>query len=388
LQGRRPLPFGGLPRLRSTVETYGYPAGGRQISSTRGVVSRIEVQYYTHPQNELHLVVQTDAAINPGNSGGPVVQDGQVVGVAFQAATDLQNVGYFIPTEVVHHFLQDAADGHYRGFPTLGARVQNLENPAARRRAGMAPGQSGVMIDWIYPDSAAARHLQVGDVLLAVNGVEVANDGSVSLPPHPAFPSDGGPTAQGEHLRMDLMALIDRVQVGERITVRVLRQGQVLDLDLELTPWAGMARFGAQHDQRPRYLVYGGLVFMALNLELLQTFGAEWRQKADKLLLHEYYLRPYEDPEQGRHEKVILLRRLDHPVNANLSWFQNLPVETLNGEVVLGLNDLAERLERHQGRHQVFTFTGNRLAVLEREAAEAAGPEILERYGVPADRHL
>ncbi|MGC9036528.1 MAG: trypsin-like peptidase domain-containing protein, partial [Verrucomicrobiia bacterium] len=38
-EGLEPLEIGELPKVRSTVITYGYPAGGEQISYTRGVVS-------------------------------------------------------------------------------------------------------------------------------------------------------------------------------------------------------------------------------------------------------------------------------------------------------------------------------------------------------------
>ena len=44
----------------------GFPTGGTQISVTRGVVSRIDVDGHSV------LRIQIDAAINPGNSGGPV----------------------------------------------------------------------------------------------------------------------------------------------------------------------------------------------------------------------------------------------------------------------------------------------------------------------------
>ncbi len=128
LAGVPALGFGKLPALRSTVETYGYPGGSRQIATTRGVVSRIEVELYTHSGADNHLAVQTDAAINPGSSGGPVVQDGSVVGVAFQAAPDLENVGFFIPPEVIEHFLTDVSDGVYDGYPELGASSSTLES--------------------------------------------------------------------------------------------------------------------------------------------------------------------------------------------------------------------------------------------------------------------
>ena len=56
-----------------------------------------------------HLACQIDAAINPGNSGGPVLQNGKVVGVAFQGYSGdvAQNVGYMIATPVLQHFLED-----------------------------------------------------------------------------------------------------------------------------------------------------------------------------------------------------------------------------------------------------------------------------------------
>lgn len=374
LSGRVPLPFGGLPPVRSTVETFGYPAGGREISSTRGVVSRIEMQDYTHPGNERHLAAQTDAAINPGNSGGPVVQEGKVVGVAFQAAPDLQNVGYFIPTEVVHHFRTDVARGEYRGFPGLGVRLQNMENPAARRVAGMAPGESGAAVDLVYPETSAEGHLLPGDVILAVDGQVVANDCTV-------LDADSG-------LRVDLLVLVDRHQVGDNLQLRILRQGAHVELELPLKGWRASGRHANQHDARPRYYVYGGLVFVPLDLEMLKTFGPNWRSTGDKVLLHEFLIRPYKDLDQWRKERVVLLRRLDHPVNAAMAWYQNLAIERVNGQGINGLADLIDALAVNRDPFHVFEFSSDRIAVLNRVEAERANPEILELYGVPRDRNL
>lgn len=385
LEGRPTLSFGGLPRLRSTVETFGYPAGGRQLSSTRGVVSRIELQTYSHPANELHLSVQTDAAINPGNSGGPVIQDGRVVGVAFQASPDLQNVGYFIPTEVIHHFRADAANEVYRGFPSLGVRVQHLENPAARRACGMAPDESGVVVDLVYPLTAADGALQRGDVILEVEGVRVANDGSVELPHHPALPPDPD---GGDLLRVDLLGLVDRYHIDDRLHLRVLRGGERTSLEVVLTQWPAQLKFAAQHDRRPRYLVYGGYVFVPLDYEMMRTFGSDWRSKAEKVLLYEFDQRPYADLDWWRHEQVVLLRRLDHPVNIGAYWSQNLVVQQLDGRPVTSLGDLAARLGTGEGTHHVLECAGSRLVVVDRLAANAANDEILERYGVPMDRNL
>lgn len=53
-----------LPKLDENVTCVGFPQGGTQISVTRGVVSRIDVN------SQYVLRIQIDAAINSGNSGG------------------------------------------------------------------------------------------------------------------------------------------------------------------------------------------------------------------------------------------------------------------------------------------------------------------------------
>jgi len=85
---------GDLPRMRDRVVIGGYPIGGNEISFTAGVVSRIDVDFYSQSGIK-NLMVQTDAAINPGNSGGPVfdAESGDLVGVATQYNTEGESLG-------------------------------------------------------------------------------------------------------------------------------------------------------------------------------------------------------------------------------------------------------------------------------------------------------
>src|SRR6266404_5315947 len=146
-----PLELGDLPKVRSAVITYGYPAGGEEISYTRGVVSRIELETYAHIGNRRLLSAQTDAAINPGNSGGPVLQDERVVGVAFQGIPDLQSTGFFIPPPVIEHFMKDIEDKKYDGFPQAGMRVVPLQNPAYRSVLKLPDNNVGARVDGLLP---------------------------------------------------------------------------------------------------------------------------------------------------------------------------------------------------------------------------------------------
>ncbi len=367
------LEFAGMPLLGSTVETLGFPVGGTRVSSTRGVVSRIEDQVYVHSGADRHLAVQTDAAINPGNSGGPVIQNGNVVGVAFQAMFELESTGWFIPIEVIQRFLEDVSDGRYDGYPELGVVTSNLENPAARRGIGLGPNDSGVRVESVWPGSSAAGHLQPRDALVAVDGRPIALDGTVS---------DGDE-------RFPFGLLVDRRQIGQTVNLTVLKNGERLDLPVTLRGFEPAQRHRRAYDRMPRYFVYAGLVFVPLELETLITLGDDWLAHADRALLYEFLLRPLEDPSQLRRERIILLRRLDHAVNANLAWFRNQVVESVNGRRIDSIEDLIEALEGAMGPHQIIEFsTFRRIAVLDRVEAESANPEILERYGVSKDRGL
>src|SRR5690606_12633997 len=104
--GTLPIPLGTLPHLSEQVSVCGYPVGGERISITQGIVSRIDLVQYAQSQRRL-LAVQIDAAINQGNSGGPVIQDGVLIGVAFQALDDAEKIGYVIAVPVIEHFLED-----------------------------------------------------------------------------------------------------------------------------------------------------------------------------------------------------------------------------------------------------------------------------------------
>jgi len=252
--GLESLRFGDLPKVRSAVVTYGYPAGGEQISYTRGVVSRVELQNYAHSGNRAFLTVQTDAAINPGNSGGPVVQEDMVVGVAFQGMPGLENTGFFIPPPVIQHFLKDIEDGQYGGFPMAGIRVVPLQNPAYRRYLKLTDNDEGARVDSLLPISATERLIRPDDVLLRVGRYEVGSDGTVLY----------------EGNRVSASAAFQTAQRGEALPLKVWRQGKETEISLPMNVYSGDRAVGNQYDVLPRYFVYGGLVFTPLSLDYMR----------------------------------------------------------------------------------------------------------------------
>ncbi len=178
-----PLKLGGIPALESTVSAYGYPIGGERMSVTTGIVSRVDFQLYTHSSVDQHLAIQISAQINPGNSGGPVMQDGKVVGVAFQGYSGdvAQGVAYMIPTPVINRFLKDIRNGQYDEYPDLAITYAKLQNPAQRKFLGLKDDDRGVLVGSVVASGPSDGVLKSGDVLLSIDGHPIASDANVEI---------------------------------------------------------------------------------------------------------------------------------------------------------------------------------------------------------------
>ena len=79
------------------------------------------------------------------------------------------------------HFLEDVnRNGKFSGFCNLGIRWQPIESDHMRTYFKLAPKQTGVLISRILKLSCSFGWLQRGDVLMALDGTQVADDGTVS----------------------------------------------------------------------------------------------------------------------------------------------------------------------------------------------------------------
>ncbi len=370
-EGLVPLEIGDLPEVRSTVVTYGYPAGGEQISYTRGVVSRVELQPYVNIGNRSLLAVQTDAAINPGNSGGPVIQDDKVVGVAFQGQPGLENAGFFIPPNVMKHFLKDIEDGKYHGFPQAGIKLTETFNPAMRASLKLPDEDKGARIDAIVPDSTKEL-LKVDDVLLKVGDFPVSSDGTI--------------TYRGNIVNMGMA--VGEYQHGEKVPMVIWRDGKELAIELPAYVLTDDLSTGNQYTL-PRYFVYGGMVFTPLSRDYLNTLGRTWMESISQDIMAELFYRRDMEPDKKRSEPIMLADVLTHPVNANFEMKGRVMVDKINGIRIDRLEDVIRAFESNPGAQHLLEFSPmNHLEGLDRALAEQANPEILKQFGIPSDRRL
>jgi S1-C subfamily serine protease len=360
----KPLEIGELPRLQDKVAVLGYPVGGDNISITEGVVSRIEPILYTHSGKFL-LSVQIDAAINPGNSGGPVVKDGKIVGIAFQNMSGEQSMGYIVPATVVNHFLKDVKDGQFDGFPDIDVDICTMENPDLRKWALMGDEQTGVLVTHIPEPESKKGVFKTNDVIMEMDGVKIANDGSV-------------PFRSGELIFFG--HLIWSKYIGDKCKFKILREGKPLEFEYILSS-VGKLVPHRTYDILPSYYIFGGLLFAPLTENYLDTWG-NWSKAPPEFVT----LATRGEITETQDQVLVLSGVLADDVNMGYQSIRYVTVKTLNSEKVKNLRDFITKIEDKKTGFCEILLTDNNKIVLDVEKARKATPIILQRYRIDSDR--
>jgi len=357
-----PFEIGETPPLQAEVLAIGYPIGGDGLSMTKGIVSRIENHMYSHSLRNL-LAVQLDAAINPGNSGGPVFYGDKIAGIAFQGNRKGENLGYMIPCEVIRHFLKDIEDGRVDGCGMLGVSHAPLENPGMRAYYKMTPKQTGMLVTEVNPltDKASPGTIKVNDVLLAIDGYKVANNGNIRLP-------NGEP-------RFFSYVLLNK-QIGDKVKLVLLRDGREITVELPIRQ--SDYYMSPVYDREMDYYCFGGLIFTTLTSNYL----AALEKTPDNLTSQMIKGKDFEDS-----ELVVLTMALGDAVNIGYQDIITELVSSVNGVKVRNLRHLIKLLEEKKDGYAVIRFhQEKRPMVLDLKQFRTATPRILEKYQLPADR--
>ena len=368
------LELGGLPQVNTTVSTYGFPVGGRHISVTEGVVSRIQMDTYSHTGADQHLVIQTDAAINPGNSGGPVIQQGKVFGVAFQGLRQADNIGYMIPTTVIRHFLEDVRDGRYDGFGSLGfSYFPGLHSESYKDYLKVPTDKSGLVVTGTLMHSSVEEILQPGDVVTAIDQYDIDNDAMVWI--------DG--------LRLNMAEVIERKQIGESVSLSFYRDGQKHQEQVQIRLNRGILELSRQYDRQPEYVVYAGLTFVPLTRNYLETWGRNWFKDIPHTLRYLLSLSDQINTDRHRKHYVVLSEILSDRVNAYCGEFENHVVESINTVPIWEPADIYTAVRQSSDGSCTIRFIGlDRPLILDATAAAERHEVILAGYHIPTDSHL
>jgi S1-C subfamily serine protease len=364
-EGVKPLTFGLLPEVEQKIVVYGFPMGGSTLSATIGVVSRVEHHTYAH-SGETFLAVQVDAAVNPGNSGGPALSEGKIVGVVMQHISKSQNIGYLVPVDMVQHFIEDMKDGKYDGFGELGIGTQKLENPAMRRYYGLDDNISGKLIDKIVYSSSLKDIVQEGDILTAIDGHNIENDGTVAF---------------RKHEYTDYNYYVDTYQMGDTISLDIIRDKKPMKVKATLQNRADDMYLlkTTRYDSMPTYFIYGGYVFSPLTRNLLRT------TKRNRLKLSNLALKWQKE---DKNEAVILLKVLASDISRGDYDFGMWAIDKVNGETFKNFKEFYQKIEAVKSPYIVLEDNDGVKVVIDKKEAQEKQSEILKKYNIQFDKSV
>ena len=358
--GTVPLKLGTLPEIQEKLTVYGYPLGGDKLSTTQGIVSRMEHNTYTLT-NRKFLIGQTDAAINSGNSGGPVVSKGKVAGVAFAGLNSADNIGYFIPVNILNNFLEDIKDGKYDGSPLLGVEWSELESPSHRRMLGREAKTGGILIKKVFKNSPFEGVLQKNDVLMKLDNYPVEYDGTIEF---------------RKNEKTDFSYVNQQKKYGDNLSYEIIRDkktktGQV---KLEKKDIKYTVVTEVTIETPPSYMVYGGLLFEPLT----SNYMAGTIEKLGSVYDREELYKDYK-------ELVVLVRVLPFDVNLGYTDAENEIIVKVNGEKYKDFKDFAQKVKNVKSGFIVFENDNGDEIVLDVKEVEEQREELMQNYNISSD---
>jgi serine protease Do len=201
---------------------------GLSHTLTTGIVSALRRSIMTGENAQIDDLIQTDAAINPGNSGGPLLNsNGEVIGIntaIFSLSGGYQGIGFAIPINRAKEVATQLITAGRVARPWLGITGVSI-NEEVSKELGLGV-ENGVLIVKTLPGGPADQAgLQGGSSRVIIGGMQLLIGGDVIT------------SIEGEKITnmQDLVRTIDKLSVGQNITLGIYRNNQFVDLRVTLT---------------------------------------------------------------------------------------------------------------------------------------------------------
>ena len=307
------------------------------------------------------MVMRSARPLADGQTGGaPVVNDGKLsgLGVSYRKQEMLLSV---VNAEIIQRFLtQETA-----GVPVLGVQLSTLDDPVFRRYLKLDAAATGLYISKVVPGSAAAEAgVQVGDVLTAVDGMPVDNQGRCN---HPRYGLTGAAV---------LMRGIK--DCGQDMPLTLSRAGETLQVTVKLDR-AAVEKPGS----KPRYIMWGGMLFQPLTSTLLEEL-ANRSNGVLPLNLQELKGREAELREKGFTELTGLTFVLPTAATQGYDELRFCLLQAVNGKQVNSFAELAALLDEptENGLIRLDFNKAPYTVYLDRAAVEAVNTQ-LQQQAIP-----
>jgi S1-C subfamily serine protease len=359
-KGTEPLKLSTQVKARDAVTVLGYPIGGNAISTTTGVVSRIEYTSYVH-SHEYLLAIQIDAAINPGNSGGPAVNsEGDLIGIAMQSIKNASNIAYIVPSVMIQSFLKDTEDGHIDGIYDNETCVNLIQNQSMKDYFGLKDHQ-GVLVTFV--DLQDRDKLRENDIILSVDGHAIANDGTI----------------ESEYGRVYFDLIMSTRQVGEKVMYKILRDKKIIQVEYTLKYAKPLLH--KEFAREPRYIIFGGLVFSPLTKNYLGELS-----QANS---NHYQMLFYKEAKTNERSEPVVMLQTIFPHTVNRGYYSGADVvDKVNGVTVRDFNHFVDLIDNAETEYITIDFIEKKKVVLNAKQAKESFADLKSIYGFTNDRRV
>ncbi|MCK5626853.1 trypsin [Candidatus Bathyarchaeota archaeon] len=210
-----------------TIYAVGAPFG-LSWSLTKGVVSQIGRTLPTSGGYSVVGVIQVDAAINPGNSGGPLLNSlAEVVGVntAIQSETGMfSGVGFAISSVLIQKVVPSLIEKGRYDHSWVGIAGSDV-TPSIAEKMDLTESRGFLVISVVEDSPAERAGIRSGNKTEVVDGRNMTLGGDVIT--H----IDNKTVRKLE----DLLAYLEyQTEPGDKIILRTIRDGQILDIEVTL----------------------------------------------------------------------------------------------------------------------------------------------------------
>jgi len=173
-----------------------------------GVISALDRSIQTD-MTFMEGLIQTDAAINPGNSGGPLVNSsGVIVGINSAIIPFAQGIGFAIPIQPALWVAEQLRDHGEIIRPWLSINAVDL-NPKLIVHYNLSTDM-GVVVLKVVPGSEADKSgIKITDVIIEMADIGINNV-------------------------KDMIKVMNKHNVGDRIGMVIYRGGEILQLEVTL----------------------------------------------------------------------------------------------------------------------------------------------------------
>ena len=181
---------------------------GLDHTVTTGVISALERNVDVGGKT-MYGVIQTDAAINPGNSGGPLVDlNGNVIGINTMIYSGAQGLGFAVSSDTCKKVVDNILGKGAMKWPYLGVQVTTMtQDIADSEQAEFTEG--AIVINVISGGPASKAGIKKGDIIVSMDEKKVT-------------------TAD------ELVSAIRAHNVGDKISLEIVRQGNIDKINLQV----------------------------------------------------------------------------------------------------------------------------------------------------------